>query len=554
MSFKLSTWHGFRAVLGVVEALDWLFKNIRASVLDGGHHISTAAYRLERYTTAEDDAQSASGASASGLYALRLLIQSSVEPLPNMDNACWLPLFDSCVVIDSPPTTFNSSSAAHRIFGKGLELSFELMIALTAADFHLVIDGGLVFVGYQTVLYPVETEGECAQFHLIVCKDGQINPYLLEFGVRYLTDDPRSFRDMRCFVGWCEAAHINLGTRNLPTTIRYSGGQDQSTSLELDGYSMISQLGASAPLSAILGLQTNFRFQRHRVRFTPSNNYLKLLHDASQQLAVVYDAAQDRCWLIPKLSLLLHMSHVYAVRHVGASENRIPFVEPHADACEILRSLELSGEIGVFGASSTQYLFRELLLALSINLLKTAEAVRESSSRRLYGFEFMDVVDVPGKGTCMRRLSISTGGRAWVDVANAVGTVIVCSDLGEAITAVEGATRMSPTCNHLPRSRNYLATTLPCLARLTEQRGRDLYAGSGHIAIADRVSWNVRGDPFSPCEHHPTSGTTCWDRPDLVQRVIREQRFDTSRLRRTTELPLTRSIPNTGAVVFGEMR
>jgi hypothetical protein len=56
-------------------------------------------------------------------------------------------------------------------------MSFDLMISLAAAEFHLPIAGGVVFFGYRTVLFPTALNGDSAQFHLLTTNDGQVNPY-----------------------------------------------------------------------------------------------------------------------------------------------------------------------------------------------------------------------------------------------------------------------------------------------------------------------------------------------------------------------------------------
>jgi len=155
------------------------------------------------------------------------------------------------------------------------------MVALAASDFCLKTKDTLIFLGYQTMLYQVTIEGDCAQFHIITIPHDQINPYTLDLKNALLVDDYFQFKTMRCFFGWCEVAHINLGTRHLTTSVRYSGGQNKARLLESYGYSLLGQLGASSPLSAIGGLQKNFRYSSHRIRATPSRNYRELLEHTS---------------------------------------------------------------------------------------------------------------------------------------------------------------------------------------------------------------------------------------------------------------------------------
>jgi hypothetical protein len=468
------------AVFDLIRVLDWLCKSMRRPAIKDGHIVSSVSYRFERCPIAQDVVHDLSSSSTIQLHTLRPCASLKTFSLPRIEHNCWLSLFDSCLIVESPLIT-------HEGFGKGLETSFELMIALAASEFCLKISGSLVFVGYRTVLYPVAIDGNCAQFHLITNNHGQINPYTLDLKNILPADNLDKFKIMRCFVGWCEVAHINLGTRLLAANVGYSCGRDKPKSLESDGYAFLGQFGASAPLSAIMGLQKNYRYSRHRVRFTPTKNYLELLQDSSQQQVVLYDATQRRYWLVPKLSVLLHMSQIYISRSAASQRGSIPYAEPHTDAEELLPILGPAGGTRVLEGQDTELLFRDFLLALNIRMLKTAEAVRESGRRKLYGFEFLDVVREPDKGSCMKELHGMSRKTALLDLVNAVGTVIVCSNMGEAISAIEGDTRKCKKCNNVPQSRDYFAATFPCLSRLAEQRGVDLSIGSDCIKLAEKA-------------------------------------------------------------------
>jgi hypothetical protein len=67
-------------------------------------------------------------------------------------------------------------------------------------------------------------ETNYVQFHLEIDDNQQINPFDLDYGERVLISDDTQFKPMRCFVSWCESAHIKLSTKELPVTAKYSGG------------------------------------------------------------------------------------------------------------------------------------------------------------------------------------------------------------------------------------------------------------------------------------------------------------------------------------------
>ena len=525
-----------RRAMDFIEAWDWLCKAVREPIVDGVH-VSTASYQfvLERNERSK--------------RLLRISSHLGTSRSPEMKYHCWEALFQSCTVA--------VCSLKPRLgFGKGLELSFDMMISLAAAEFHLVIAGGIVFIGYRTVLFPTAVYGDCVQFHLITTNNGQINPYILEYGSRMLTENATQFKNMRCFLGWCSSAQVNLGSRTIPTTsVAYSGGSDKGNSMQLDGFSAIVQAGASAPLSAVLGLQSNFRYLSHRLQFTPSRSYSQLLQDTAKEVAMIYDAPQQRCWVVPKLSLLLHMSQVYASQCVDVPDGRMPSVAPHSDSLDLVKFLERSGETSILGNGTDAFCFRHLMLGLNTNLLKAITLTRDSTCKKLYGFEFMDVITQPGRGSCMKELKTELAAKYWFDIANVSDAVVVCANLGDAITAAYGARGQGKQCGRVPCGSDYLAVTICCLKRLIERRGGvlDDHVKTQLLQISENSFWDLEKDPFSACEHDISSGS-CWQRTDLFQRLVSRRDWIQWAKRILVKQPLTSAvipIPISGAVVFG---
>lgn len=74
------------------------------------------------------------------------------EPLVDLENNCWQLLLDSRIVVD-----FGRKTKSRSLVGKGIQLAFDLMATLAAAEFSMVIDKGIIFVGYQTALIPIKS-------------------------------------------------------------------------------------------------------------------------------------------------------------------------------------------------------------------------------------------------------------------------------------------------------------------------------------------------------------------------------------------------------------
>ena len=589
---------------GIFPALEWLCLSLRPP-RGLQHRLSSATYRLERYETG-----TLRGLEGSGT-GLELTMALGTKPLQKTEHGCWQSLFDFCNIVQPSPFML-SWKALHSPnmkakyippgtmnFGRGLEMSFDLMVSLAAVEYPLVINGGVVLIGCESALVPtaVSDGGDAAQFHLVTHAGGDdsgeggttmFNPYKADLPRRLRAPDVKQFRSMRCFLGWCASAQLNLGTQHLPARVKYSGARETSKSAALDGIETLFQLGINpaAPLSAVLGVQANYKYISHRRRFTPFSGYCTLLRDTAAKTVAVYDAAQRRGWLVPMLSLLLHMAHAYVLNSVDAPADKVPFVDGHADAAELISVLEPLGEGHIFGRTNGTptpaapddhgLLFHQLLLGLRTNLLSTTEATKPSTHRALHGFEFMDVVSAPDRGACMRTVELPSASHAWFPLANAADAVVVCANIVEVITPATPApasatprssSRNNSPCDTLPEDSGYLAATVPCLDRIARRRGCELPLAPvvnininppngavtrpggkwNHVKLSDDSFWELRGNPFAGCSHRhghgPENGlgnelgnglgnghqgdgeanSTCWDREDLVQCVVKSR-------------------------------
>jgi hypothetical protein len=516
-----------------IEAWHWLARAVRKPTDQRRFSVSDVIYTLG---PAEKDAKD----SASRVHG-----RLTMAPASDMEPSCWQALFKYCTMLPC-------KSVLRGSFGKGLKASFDLLLSLAAIELCCTIEGGVVFVGYRTLIYPTAIENDCAQFHLLTCNVGQINPYKLEYENRLLTEDWQQFKTMRCYLGWCTNAQINLGTERLsPSTISYTGAPENEKSLQPIGFTALFQAGASNPLTMMGGLEKNFRYESHIVRFTPFNNYTHLLRDAAKETAMLYDSGSKRCWLVPKLSLLLHMCQAYASYYPDIPADRIPFVVPHTDALDLISHLTPLGATQIHSDGQSAFLFRELLHGLSMNLLNTRQATKLSKKKALYGFEFMDIVTQPGRGSCMKQLSLHTAGKTWFELADAVDAVVVCTGAGDVVTASNGPTQ----CSTLPENCDYLAATVSVLETLAKRQGNCVTGSTGPVKLGKKTYWQLQSDPFTSCKHTGSSEGCCWDKREVWQQLSSAQGNVDKLVERFVSKQAvgvdTTQIPKTGAVAFG---
>jgi hypothetical protein len=469
------------------------------------------------------------------------------RPLHELKHNCWQRLFGSCVVVES-----NGSNNKPEQFGRGLKVSFELLIQLAAVQYLVYADGGFVLVGYSTALVPTDVKGNCVQFHLEVSESGRINPYKLKSARRYWVKDPDQFKTMRCFVGWCRCVCINLGTRALTPNVMYSGADERGATIQLARCTIGLQALQVVPLPFGILAQVNFANNSNRLKFTPHSEFFKMLEDTSKQLAIVCDT-ENRCsWLVPKLSLLLHMSHAWVSNMASARwPDSIPYVEPHSDGGVVAKALAAYGNIIVCGQGGDALTFQKLLSRLDIILQKSMGVVNDNGGANggtsIRAFELMDIIIERGNGCIMKEVPIRSH---WLRIVNDVDAVVVCSGLGLAITAADNGVQSCPRCSSLPDGSYYLVAPLSCLAQLSIRQGckpSDILE-KGRAKVSSSGSLILSGDPFRRCPHDDKRNTNFWKRSD-IQRINRQSPLSIFGLGRGS-ISAVQNIPPQGAVIL----
>ena len=423
------------------------------------------------------------------------------------------------------------------------------MVQLSAVELPVLVDGGIILVGYETALVPISSSRNSVQWHLETSERGQINPYKLKSTEKgwLKQQDWKNFKTMRCFVGWCSFAHINLGTSILTDKVGWSDSKLQKRTLRWSGISLGCQAATANPMQIGFTVQTNFSFIPNKVNFAPSNSFAKLLRDTSKEVAAAIDCLNGRSWLVPKLSLMLHMAHTWSTRN-GIDPDPIPYGKPCHDGSQAEAVLRDSGELILLGQGQDTLTLRQLMLGLNVNLLQSRHQTEDAASGKVFGFEFMDIVCEPPMGGNMKRVSIKSPGKCWFSVVNKADAVVLCANLGQAITPVDENNQRNPNCNILPPGSGYLAAPLSCLTELILRQGRqdsDLNANENEtFKISDDHFWKISGNPFEDCTHSGQQAQTCWGRDNLLQKLTK--RGNGKQIRTCVH------IYPSGAVVFGE--
>jgi hypothetical protein len=493
----------------VLAVLAWICRSVRSPHRGSPFTLSSSRYKLVLNEKA---------AIADELFSLEIDIHDS--PLLSLEHNCWQNLLIGGVV------AMGEANAWRPIrLGKGLKGPFDLLFRMAAVDFATKVNDGVVFLGYQTALIPTHAGEDYVQFHLEVSNEGQINPYTLSYRNAATPDDIAFFREKECYLGWCESGNILLGTKSLPQSPKYSGAQEKPRSLVFGGISAGFQGATVAPAQIGVSAQANFVFASHRLRFTATDSFVVLLKQSAKQLAILYDFETKRAWMVPKVSLLLHMCHVWARKMLEGEEDPIPFAEPFNDVMNVVKLLGKSGDVVVCEDGDHPLTVRTLCLGFNINLLRSIQAADNSHAggRSWYGFEFNDILYEPGRGTCMKEIKINRSGQEWLRVSRYVDALVVCSGIGEVIIPSQNIE--CAACGSLQKDRDYLAVPLSCMKTLMWNNGKEfpeVLLQDTQVEISEDLSWKIPTNPFGMCKHSSNGNThNCagWKAPEIFQHI-----------------------------------
>lgn len=520
----------------------------------------------------------------------------TISPLRSLvcteGTSCWINLFNpSAIVVQS------------KVEGEpreGLRIPFDLMVQLAAVETATLVYGrgetteledlqttdhmtatnnstvarngapavkgssqsaGIVLSGFFTALIPIEEDQEYVRWHLEYKDPSKIDqelelidPYNLRSteGDWFKTTEYDFLRRKKCILGWWNEANILLGTKELRSNVRFSKpSATKSQSLHLNEVSALGQIGASTVVPLSIQGGAIFKFVNNVQHFGRENMYTMALMKMANDIALVYDAEADRGWLVPKLSLILHMSHTYFNTVLGGdtSLDPIPYAEPSPDganaALKVLRGK--GGTVLYEGDSDGNILLSTVLATLHANICESNKTREPSKPGKLLATQYLSMVEEPAAGSNITITKTPSSMKAWHGLIDRVGCVMVCAGLGEAIKPVVVEGECTKGCNKLPCGKGYLGAHFWCLKKLLERRGWDLGdLGEKSVSINDDQTWALRGDMFYSCmaeEEHLCR----WENRNIqLQQVVKE------RWKIRTIPCENRSAPHvTGAAVFG---
>lgn len=257
-----------------------------------------------------------------GVNVYQLTCRRLQIPFWGVKATCWLPLMSGAVIAHNWPIPDGRDEI------KGLELPFSLMKILIGPTYPMRNQSGFFLQGYSRLLFPAQLlANNCVQWHMVSSpsRDDELAcDTILNHG-RNQADDLGALIGARTFIGFCGKINVNLGTSaSLDEYSVIGHSQSQNEAHPLDFLLSSGTLGGGykglVNMSATMSMSFGKTLSSATVQ--PEIDYLDILRLASRRPLVLYDDHPHRGgrgWMVPMLSVILHMIHTLAAQERSRS-------------------------------------------------------------------------------------------------------------------------------------------------------------------------------------------------------------------------------------------
>ena len=487
------------------------------------------------------------------------IIPLDLQKVEEDSSTCWLPLFKGGIIASGFPIP-------ERAGQKGIELPFSLMTDQSGMLYPMTYKEGIYLRGFSSLLYPTaqSDDGISVQWHLI--ESSSAGKYLAagtlpefdstgnyESHWARCTDIKKLASAQRTFLGYCKHVTVNLGTTEgteeaVLSHVAHSKADNESPHPGLQ----LKTLNTGFPGAGLLSFVASAEIVRpkgltHAANERKRQRFLGMCELNRDRPIIIYDEARNIGWLVPTLSVILHMAHLWA----SGKKDLIASV-PHATAqwdageaalatikANVDRELrdELTGEQNLCMRNLVEDFMVSLDEKFEIQTLamKDPKPTVRAERTKLYGWDLLDIVK--SKPSRRKQLGMSEG---WMKLSEDI-LVLLCQEVGQIIRPAQD-TKLCNSWNPIPTDHQYLIATVSCLQHLSKARGG--HQNDACLRLTNSAYWlPTSASLFADCpntETQTSSNTNCTCNK-APQHIIGKHGSSKNAARP----------PNTGAVVFG---
>jgi hypothetical protein len=419
---------------------------------------------------------------------------------------CWHGLFVNTVIAHEFPIPSRSCEI-------GIELPFELMTALAHIRYPADVDKGIILKGFSTLLFPtssISKQKNTVQWHYIQSPTDDRVP--LSEAKKHSwnqSSDLESLKKARCMLGYYRRAVINLGTED--------SGYDQisfSTAGKAKRRFSLAGLGVNIGIPKFGGpsVSANYTLNKTLMKGISSRDFDQVVRRAKNLSFVVYDTKTSRGWLVPAISVILHLCLAWAHQNPSLVDTPITPAERSRDGRQAaLKAVKDNALKKLYDTASNPpkaYCFKDLVECLWEGVDKIFDVKAEQDESRykqgvLQGWEFMQIVQEEPN---IRPKEVKVDG-LWPKLSWDPNVVVLFGQsIGEAIKADTGDPKAN-CCEswvQIPEHNNLLTASMECMKQLSLKCG--VNDTGTYLKLTEGLYWNFpETSPFGACQHETRS-------------------------------------------------
>ena len=439
--------------------------------------------------------------------------QLELEKIKPRECTCWLPLFVKGILARGFPIPPRPNDE------KGVELPFQVMISLAKVMYPTSDSGGTYLKGFSSILFPtaISPDDESVQWHIsfpsglkgylppgTVPPENDEHPWIKTDNLEALTSAHRTF------LGYTRSIEAHLGAdsaiaRESIRTTMASGAYDEdpATAIEVNKI----QTGTSGFGIWSLTAEAEILYPKGLYHTAETGWYIDMLDITKSRPLIIYDHSENkRAWLVPTLSAVLHMAHIWARDKKLLGQMPTAKVGWDTGEAAYLAIIESSkNELRDPLEANKQYLVRDLIgrLLVCLEKLLEVEAKARSEPRRtvsletstkIYGWDLLGIAQ--GDGNVWRQqLEID---QEWRLLGRDLA-VLFCQNIGELVRPASNV-RLCSTANAAQSRQDRLIAPVKSLRWLSNKRGKP--ADSTCLRLGNKVFWvSPGGSLFDDCEN-----------------------------------------------------
>lgn len=527
-----------------------------------------------------------------------------LKSLWNLDarkpGTCWTTLFPRTVIAYGFPVPRTSELL-------GLRIPLGIMIDLAGIVQDVTLEGddgsdkGTYLDGMRYLIYPTRhiPAANEIQWHLVKKnpKNGAtvtFTPDIDDQDLPWITNvNPATLGSATAILGYCGKVRITLGTKlrmdqykqymSSGTGVERPPAEAVLTSMTVGATIGNGLARGTAAMTVSMVYQNGLM---EKVQQYEDGSFTDMLESTAKQPVILFETepGEERAWMVPKLAVILDIYNFWAFRRGGPAGKAIRFADAGFDAGEnakkVLNDKRYVNTVvqDVLHKDDKKMTVGDVIKKIYRGLCKlecrNAEANDTSRAPRVrFGRQQITAWDpldlVNGEIVSYRRNVISNTGiwpisenPSWLPFTESA-PLLVMQGLGQVIIP-DHEGQVCRNWDPVPGGyeNNYLVAMVNCLEFLLASKNLDLGRSSGSNNTwvlrghgKKRMGWHVEDEALfkdcnDNCKRNPES---CWKQP---QRLCEVKDLNTVKnwFKKRSRATPPRSVPSTGAVVFGKKR